>query len=209
MKTKDQHYHRESVILGPRVVLKDTSESGSQDLLVQEEQAHLGNRNKMRRATEKPELQDARRQNNVTKLMEMFEKQQHKEQLFEDMSQKQEINRFSEESQKLLADMNQTEIFEFCENSAKHQCLDCNAFSEVGIIHCSRGRHLKYSRSLTTLQRTNCDFTSIFGFVTKKNSSRPKHGVKVMFYKAKQMLKKARQKKHGNHPTIFTRWYEQ
>ena len=30
-----------------------------------------------------------------------------------------------------------------------------------------------------------------------------------MFYKAKQMLKKARQGKHGNHPTIFSRWYEQ
>ena len=30
-----------------------------------------------------------------------------------------------------------------------------------------------------------------------------------MFHKAKQMLKKARQGKHGNHPTIFLRWYEQ
>ena len=31
------------------------------------------------------------------------------------MSQKQEINRLSEESQKLLDDMNQTENFQFCE----------------------------------------------------------------------------------------------
>ena len=30
-----------------------------------------------------------------------------------------------------------------------------------------------------------------------------------MFYKAKQMLKKARQGKHGSHPTILSRWYEQ
>ena len=30
-----------------------------------------------------------------------------------------------------------------------------------------------------------------------------------MFYSANQMLKKARQKKHGNHPTILSRWYEQ
>ena len=30
-----------------------------------------------------------------------------------------------------------------------------------------------------------------------------------MFYKAKQMLKKARQGKHGNHMTILSRWYEQ
>ena len=57
-------------------------------------------------------LQDARRQNNVTKLIEMFEKHQRKEQLFKDVSQKQEINKFSEKSQQLLADMNHTEIFE-------------------------------------------------------------------------------------------------
>ena len=36
MKTKDQLYQKESVILGPRVVLKANSQSGSQDRLVQE-----------------------------------------------------------------------------------------------------------------------------------------------------------------------------
>ena len=72
-------------------------------------------------------LQDARRQNNVTNLIEMFEKHQHEEQFLKDMSQKQEINKFSEESQQLHVEMNQTEIFELFENSAKHQCLDCNA----------------------------------------------------------------------------------
>ena len=111
------------------------------------------------------------------------------------MSQKQEINKFSEESQQLLVDMNHTEIFELSENSAKHQRLDCNVFSEVGIIYCSCGRNLKYSRSLTNFQKTNCDFTSILGFVKKKNSSRgPKHGVserQVMFYKEKRLLQKA------------------
>ena len=36
MKTKDQLYQRESVILRPRVVLRADSQSGSQDDLVQE-----------------------------------------------------------------------------------------------------------------------------------------------------------------------------
>ena len=36
MKTKDQLYQRESVILRPRVVPKANSQCGSQDLLVQE-----------------------------------------------------------------------------------------------------------------------------------------------------------------------------
>ena len=31
---------------------------------------------------------------------------------------------FSKESQDLIADMNNTEIFEFCENSSKQQCLE-------------------------------------------------------------------------------------
>ena len=107
-------------------------------IYVNKKQHHLENRNKMRRATGETrsntaddripgisistvKLQDARRQNNVTKLIEMFEKHQHKEQFLKDMSQKQVINRFSEESQRLLEDMNQTEIFQLCENSAKHQ----------------------------------------------------------------------------------------
>ena len=50
---------------------------------------------------------------NVTKLFEMW---------------------FREESQKLLEAMNQTEIFEPFENSAKLQCPDCNFFTEIGII---------------------------------------------------------------------------
>ena len=102
-------------------------------------------------------LQDARRQNNVTKLIEMFEKHQHKK------------NNSCEESQQLLVDMNHTEIFELCENSEKkNQCLDCNAFSEIGIIYCSCGRNLKYKRSPKTFQKTNCGFTSIPGFVIKR-----------------------------------------
>ena len=89
----------------------------------------------------------------------MFEKHQHKDQFLTDMSQEQEINKFSEESQPFLVDMNYTETFELCENSAKHQRLDCNAFSEIGISYCSCWRNLKYSRSPTALQKTNCDFT--------------------------------------------------
>ena len=30
-----------------------------------------------------------------------------------------------------------------------------------------------------------------------------------MFFKAKEILKKARQEKHGSHPTILARWYAQ
>ena len=139
----------------------------------------------------------------------MFEKHQHREQLLEDMSQEKEINRFSEESQKLLVDMNHTE--NFARTLSKLQRPDCNAFSEIGNIYCSCGRNLKYKRSPTTTQKANCDCTSIPDFVIKKNSTRgAKHGQsqrQIMFFKAKEMLKKARQAKHGGHPTILSRWY--
>ena len=158
-------------------------------------------------------LQDARRQNNVTKLIEMFEKHLQKEQFLKDMCQKQEINKFSEESQQLLIDMNHTEIFELCENSAKLQCLDCNSLTEIGIFHCSCGGNLKCKRSPITTQKANNDYTSIPGFVIKKISSRgPEHGQserQIMFFKAKEMIKKARQEKHGSHPTILSRWQDQ
>ena len=89
-------------------------------------QDHLGNRNKMRRvpgiSISTVKLQDARRQNNVTKLIEMFEKKhRHKKQFLKDTSQKQEINRFSEESQQFLVDMNSTDnlrtLRELCKTS--------------------------------------------------------------------------------------------
>ena len=150
MKTKDQLYQWESVILRLRVVLKANSQSGSHDLLVQDarsswesqQDAEIFGETRSNTADYRVpgisistvKLQDTRRQNNVTKLVEMFEKHRHKKQFLKDMCQKQERHRFSEESQQLLVDMNSTEIFELCENSAKLQCLDCNSFAEIGII---------------------------------------------------------------------------
>ena len=153
--------------------------------------------------------QHEQRQHTVAKLIEMFELHQHKEQFLNDMSQTQEINRFSEASQKLLQDMDQTEIFEFCENSTKLQCSDCNSFTEIGIICCSCGRNLKTSRSPTTFQKDNDDFNSIPGYIIQKNSSRgPKRGQpeKIMFFKAKDTQRKTKKKKNGNHPILLSRW---
>ena len=86
-----------------------------------------------------------------------------------------------------------------------------NAYWEIGIIFCSCGRNTKSSQSPTELDQNNHDVTSIPGYVIKKNSSRgAKHGPcerQRMYYQAKQMLKKARQQKHGRHPTILSRWY--
>ena len=109
--------------------------------------------------------------------------------------------------------MNNTEIFEHCENSSKQQRPECNTYWDIGIIYFSCGRNMKSSQRPTEFEQDNCDVTSIPGYGIKKNSSRgAKHGPSErqrMYYQAKQMLKKARQKKHGNHPTILSRWYPQ
>ena len=90
MKTKDQLYQKESVILRQRDVLKANSQSGSQDLPVQEARSSWESQQDAESFAENTrsntadyrtpgisistvKLQDARRQNNVTKLIEMFE----------------------------------------------------------------------------------------------------------------------------------------
>ena len=96
MKTKDQPYQRESEILRPRVVLRANSQSGSQDLPVQEARSSWDSQQDAEShgetrsntadyrapglSTSTVKLQDAQRQNHVTKLIEMFEKHHHKEQ---------------------------------------------------------------------------------------------------------------------------------
>ena len=144
------------------------------------------------------------------RLIDMFEKHQHEEQFLEDVSSKQEINRFSEESQKLLDDMNQTEIFELCENFAKHQCPDCNAFFR------NWDHLLQLREKFEVLYNTPEDQLRLYFNPWlchyEEFQSRPKLGAserQVMFYREKQMLQKARQSKHGSHPTILSRWYDQ
>ena len=73
------------------------------------------------------EQQDTTRENEVKKLIEKFENHKHKESSFQDLSQTQKINKFSRGSKDLIADLNNTEIFEFCKNSSRQQCPDCNA----------------------------------------------------------------------------------
>ena len=173
MKIKDQLYQRESVILRPRVILEADSQS---------EQDHLGNRNKMERATVKPEATMR------TTEYQVFRFQRWNCRMHGDKRTSQNLSRYSKHigirnnslktwvkrrrstgsakhPKKLLQDMDQTEILELCENSAKLQCPDCNSFTELGIIYCSCGRNLKYKRSPTTTQKANCDFSWIPGFV--------------------------------------------
>ena len=140
MKTEEQLYQRESA--RPRVVLRANSQCELQDLPRKEARSSCETQSDAR-ASRKPDttlwtrefqayhsqqFNNEQRQHVVAKLIEMFESHQHKE--------------------KLLQDIDQTEIFELCENSTKLPCFDCNSFTEIGTTYCSCGRNLKTSRGV-------------------------------------------------------------
>ena len=74
------------------------------------------------------EQQNTTRENKVKRLIEKFENHKHKESFIQDLRQTEKINKFSRESQDLIADLKHTEIFELCENSSKQQCPECNTY---------------------------------------------------------------------------------
>ena len=152
----------------PRVVLRANSHCGLQDLPRQEARSSWETQSDAQSFQEtgcnivdfwvpgisltSVQQQNEQRQHTVAKLIEMFESHQHKEQFLKDMSQTPKINGFSEASQKLLQDDEQTEIFELCENATKLQCSDCNYFTEIGMgdIWSTRGVLQQNSKRITT-----------------------------------------------------------
>ena len=191
MKTQDElHQKTRLTPRMSRVVLKSNSQDGPQDAQSQEARSSWESPSESKsfgetcsntvdhRVSGVPlsavEPQNSIREKKVKRLIVKFENHKHKESFIQDLSQTQKINKFSKESQDLVADLNNTEIFELCKNSSKLQCPDSNLYWEIGIICCSRGRNMKSTRSPTEF-----DVTSIPGYVIKKNSSR---GVKTTQY---------------------------
>ena len=118
----------------PRIVLKANSQCGQQELRSQDAQSSWDPPSESKRYGEtcnntvdyrisgvplsSVEQQDTTRENKVKKLIEKFENQ-HKESFHQDLRHTQKINKFSEQPKDLIADINNTEITELCENSSK------------------------------------------------------------------------------------------
>ena len=133
MKTKEELYHKVCLTPRlPRVVLKPNSYGGLQDQ--QEQDARISgdlfsgssscretwSNNVDYRTSGIPlsvvEKQDFNRKDKVKTLIQQFENHPNKESFLQDLKQTEKINKLSEKSQKLIADMNNTEIFELCED---------------------------------------------------------------------------------------------
>ena len=227
MKTKDELYQRVRLTPRvPRVVLRSNSHLGLQDQQEQDATTYCDqpSGSKMSRETRRNtvdyripgvllsavEQQDTHRKGKVKQLIEKFENHPNKEAFIQDFKQTKEINEFSKESQDLIADMNDTEIFELCESSSKQQCFDCNLYWEAGIVCCSCGRCLRISRNEKEVDKSDDDAVSILGCVIKKNDKRrARHGPSERqrtCNKAREMLHKAGQKKHEQHSSVLARW---
>ena len=88
-------------------------------------------------------------------MIHQFESHPNKESFLQDLNQTEMINMFSEKSQKLIADMNNAEIFELCETSSKNQCTEYNLYWKTGIIYCSCGRNFNLRRDQKSSKRTS------------------------------------------------------
>ena len=168
----------------PRVVLKPNSQSRQQDQPDQEarkssdHQSVSGSYGETRSGNVEyriPGIPHSTVQQKDTKLIQQFENHPNKEFFLQDLNKTEEINTFSERSEKLITDMDNTEIFEICETSSKKQCPGCPFKWETGIVHCSCGRSLKPSQRTKLFDKKNYDALSIPSYVIKKNLT---HGAK-------------------------------
>ena len=69
------------------------------------------------------EQQDTYHNDKVKQLIEKFEHHPNKESFLQDFKKTKEISEFSKESQDLIADMNNTEIFKLLQNTFKTAML--------------------------------------------------------------------------------------
>ena len=185
VKTKEELYHKVYLTPGlPRVVLKANSHNGQQDQQEQDARTSCDRPSGSQGSGETwcnnvdcripgiplsaVEQQDTNRKDKVKRLIQQFDSHPNKESFLQDLHQTEKTNEFSEKSQKLIADINNTEIFELCETSSKKQCPDTNFYCEIGIVYCTCGRCLKPSQRTKEYDKNNYDVLSIPGYVIKK-----------------------------------------
>ena len=105
--------------------------------------------------------------------------------------------------------MGNTENFELCETSSKIQCPDCALHCEAGIVPLHMQQMHAAYRKESTVEQGKIR-RPIPGYVIEKNPTHgARHGPSVrqcMYYKAHDMLKKARKHKSGCYKTILERW---
>ena len=131
--TQDQLYRRVSVILKSVLQAARSSWESHQDAESYSEiRTNTADYKILGISISTVKLQDAHRENNVTKLIGS-----RRNNSFEDMSQKQEINRFSEEAQKTRRHEPHRDLRTLRKSPKNMNVLIAMAVAEIGIIYCS------------------------------------------------------------------------
>ena len=111
----------------------------------------------------------------VRELVKKIESHPHRRALQADLKTKQ--HPFSEESEKMIRDMGNVELFALCETIPKVQCSECLLFWNQGIVYCTCGHLLKESEASQHFHQWRLDAFSIENYVIKQGRPRgARHG---------------------------------
>ena len=83
----------------------------------------------------------------VFELVKKIESHPHREALQADLQQNNAYNPFSDESEAMIREMGNVELFELCETILKVQCSECLLYLNQGIVYCTCGHLLKESEA--------------------------------------------------------------
>ena len=117
----------------------------------------------------------------VRELVKKIESRPHRRALQADLQQNNARNPFSNESNAMIREMGNVELFELCETIPKVQCSECLHCCNQGIVYCFCGHLLKEREASQNFHQWRLDAFSIENYVIKKGRPRgarqgkPKH----------------------------------
>ena len=109
--------------------------------------------------------------------MKKIESHPHREALQADLQQNNVYNPFSDDSNAMIREMGNVELFELCETIPKVQCSECLLYWNQVVIYCTCGHLWVESESIQTLHQWRLDALSIQHHVIRKGRPRgARHG---------------------------------
>ena len=108
-------------------------------------------------------------------LAQRIENHPHQAALQADLQQNNIYNPFSKNSQEMIRELGNVELFELCETIPKVQCSHCLLYWNQGIVYCTCGQCLIHSESKRNFHKLRLGAISIPNYVIKKSAS---HGAR-------------------------------
>ena len=97
----------------------------------------------------------------VRELVKKIENHPHRHALQQDLRQNKAYNPFSEESERMVQDVGNVELFELIETDPKTQCKACLSYWSEGIVYCTCGLLLRETVANRRFIVHTMDFLSI------------------------------------------------